>query len=55
MTKKRRNYTREFKLEAIRLSEASGKSNAQVSKSIPLRAKAKGIAHLGDSFTQKHT
>ena len=34
MTKKRRNYTREFKLEAIRLSETSGKSNAQIERDL---------------------
>jgi len=29
MTKKRRNYTREFKLEALRLRESSGKDGAR--------------------------
>jgi transposase len=34
MTKKRRNYTREFKLEALRLQESSGKSKAQTERDL---------------------
>ena len=34
MTKKRRTYTREFKTEAVRLLERSGKSQAEVAKEL---------------------
>ena len=34
MTKKRRNYTHEFKIEAVRLSRTSGKSQAQIERDL---------------------
>jgi transposase len=34
MKKTRKNYTREFKLEAIRLSKTSGKSQAQIERDL---------------------
>jgi transposase len=34
MTKTRRNYTREFKLEAVRLLETSGKSASQLEREL---------------------
>ena len=34
MKKARRTYTSEFKLEAIRLSETSGKSDAQIERNL---------------------
>jgi transposase len=34
MTKTRRQYTREFKLEAVRLLETSGKSAAQIEREL---------------------
>jgi transposase len=34
MTKTRRTYTRDFKLEAIRLQETSGKSAAQIEREL---------------------
>jgi transposase len=36
MSKKRREYTREFKLEALRLWESSGKSAAQIEEDLGL-------------------
>jgi transposase len=38
MKKTRRNYTREFKLEAIRLLETSGKSAAQIERDLGIGA-----------------
>ena len=32
MTKTRRRYTREFKIEAVRLLETSGKSTSQIER-----------------------
>ena len=40
MTKKRKTYTREFKLEALRLLESSGKSKAQIERDLGLGAGA---------------
>jgi len=34
MKKKNRTYTREFKLEALRLSETSGKSDSQIERDL---------------------
>ncbi len=34
MTKTRKNYTREFKLEAVRLLETSGKSASQIERDL---------------------
>ena len=34
MTQKRRTYTREFKLEAVRLAETSGKSMKQIEQEL---------------------
>ena len=36
MTKVRKTYTREFKLEALHLADTSGKSNAQVERELGL-------------------
>ncbi len=36
MSKKRRQYTREFKLEALRLWESSGKSAGQIEQDLGL-------------------
>ena len=36
MTQKRKTYTREFKLEAIRLAETSGKPIAQIERELGL-------------------
>lgn len=38
MTKKRRQYTKEFKLEALQLWESSGKSAAQIEQDLGLTA-----------------
>jgi transposase len=38
MTKRKRTYTREFKLEALQLLEASGKSKAQIERDLGLGA-----------------
>lgn len=42
MTKKRKTYTREFKLEAIQLAETSGKPIAQIERELGL---GKGQIH----------
>jgi transposase len=38
MTKKRRTYSREFKLEALRLVETSGKSMAEIERDLGIGA-----------------
>ena len=38
MTKNRKTYSREFKLEALRLQESSGKSKAQIERDLGLGA-----------------
>jgi transposase len=38
MEKTRRTYTSEFKLEAVRLSETSGKSQAQIERDLGISA-----------------
>lgn len=37
-TRKRRSYTKEFKLEAIRLADESGKSTAQIAAELGISA-----------------
>lgn len=39
MSEERRTYTREFKLEAIRLSEQSGKTVAEVARDLGINVK----------------
>jgi len=56
MTKKRRQYSREFKLDAVRLLETSGKSAAQLERELGIgkgnlnRWKAKFAANGEDAF-----
>ena len=56
MTKARKKYTREFKMEAVRLLETSGKSAVQVERELGIghgnlwRWKRKFAADGGDAF-----
>jgi transposase len=56
MTKKRRQYSREFRLDAVRLLETSGKSAAQLERELGIgkgnltRWKAKFAANGEDAF-----